>query len=146
MRNKISAVLPKIIELRQTIHQNPELRYAEFETATLINNTLKMWGYDPQTKIAKTGIVATADSGKPGKTVALRADMDALPIQESAEVSYASQKPGVMHACGHDGHVATLLLAAYLLKESQKEFCGKIKLIFQPAEEGGHGADLMIKE
>lgn len=146
MHKHISAILPEIIKLRQTIHSHPELKYQEFKTAELIATTLKSFGYEPETGIAKTGVVATLDSGKPGKTVALRADMDALPLQEKTNLPFASQIPGQMHACGHDGHVATLLLAAYILKKHSADFSGKIKFIFQPAEEGGHGAQLMIDE
>lgn len=141
----ISGILPEIIALRHKLHQIPELKFEEFKTSTLIEETLKNFGYSA-TKMAKTGIVVTIDSGKPGKTVALRADIDALPIKEETHVKYQSQHENRMHACGHDGHTATLLLAAFLLSKTTEQFCGKIKLIFQPAEEGGKGSIAMINE
>jgi len=96
--------------------------------------------------MAKTGVVTIIDSGKPGDTVALRADIDALPIQETTNLPYQSQHSEKMHACGHDGHTATLLLVAYLLTNTKDEFCGRVKLIFQPAEEGGKGSLAMIMD
>ncbi len=138
--------IPEAINLRQQLHQIPELKYEEFKTSALIADILKSYGITAQTGIAKTGIVATIDSGKPGKTVALRADIDALPIQEKTELPYQSQHPNTMHACGHDGHTATLLLVARVLEKIKHSFTGKIKLIFQPAEEGGKGSLAMINE
>src|SRR5215204_5037830 len=137
MKNKIEILFPKLISdliiLRQRLHRNPELSFGEHQTAELIVQQLREYGIDIiETKIGKTGIIAEIDSGKPGKTVALRADMDALPIQEKTEKAYASCTKNVMHACGHDGHTATLLGVAYILNQLREQFTGKIKLIFQP--------------
>ncbi len=145
IHNKLQEILPEIIKIRQAIHAKPELRYEEYETANLILSCLQQWGYEVQTGIAGTGITALLDSGKPGKTVALRADMDALPIQEKTGLPYTSLNAGKMHACGHDGHVATLLAVAATLRHFRHQLNGKIKLIFQPAEEGGAGALAMVK-
>src|SRR3990167_8859003 len=102
MNNTLQKILPKIIKIRHTIHENAELAHQEFATATLIIETLKEFGYTAVTQVANTGVVAILDSGKPGKTVALRADIDALPIQEKNDLSFKSKNNGVMHACGHD--------------------------------------------
>ena len=119
--------------LRRAIHQHPELAYQEQRTAALAADTLRSLGMHVQTGVARTGVVGTLDGGD-GPTVALRADMDALPIQEENDVPYASQAPGVMHACGHDGHVAMLLGAAMLLAENPPP--GRVRFLFQPSEEG----------
>ncbi len=132
--------------IRHELHQNPETKYREFTTSTFIADKLKSYGYRVQRGIGGTGVVALLESGKPGKTVALRADMDALPITETTSLPYASKNLGVMHACGHDGHMATLLMVAKVLQQSPYFKRGKIKFIFQPAEEGGAGADRMIKD
>lgn len=142
----LEQLLPQITQIRQTIYANPELKYEEHQTAKLVAQTLEKWGYEVKTGIAKTGVSAIIDSGKPGKTVALRGDMDALPITEKTNLSYASKNIGKMHACGHDGHTATLLAIAGALIQCRDQFKGKIKLIFQPAEEGGAGAAVMIQE
>lgn len=141
----LEQLLPEIIQARQSLHACPELRYEEYETAKLVAQFLNRWGYGVNTSLAKTGITAILDSGKPGKTVALRADMDALPILEKTGLPYASKNTGKMHACGHDGHTATLLAVAGTLIQCRELFNGKIKFIFQPAEEGGAGAAEMIK-
>ncbi len=140
-------VAPKLIswlqEIRRTLHRWPELAYQEEKTAALIARELKRLGLEPRTGVAKTGVVAEIGAGKP--VVALRADMDALPLQEETGLSFSSEIPGVMHACGHDGHVAMLLGAAALLVENPPPR-GRVRLIFQPAEEKGAGALAMIKE
>jgi len=136
----------ELIEIRRLIHSNPELKYEEFDTSLLVQNKLKTYGLDFESKIAGTGVVSLVDSGKPGPTVLLRADMDALPIQEENQVSYRSKNSGKMHACGHDGHTAILLgLAKEIAKDRSILPKGRILLCFQPAEEGGNGADNMIK-
>lgn len=146
MEKLIGASLSEIIAIRHQIHQYPELKYEEHKTAELVAKTLASYGYEVQQGVGSTGVVAILDSGKPGKTVALRADMDALPVQEETGLEYASKIPGRMHACGHDGHTATLLLVAKVLKECVDQFSGNVKFIFQPAEEGGNGAEAMIKD
>lgn len=132
-------------ETRHYIHTNPELKYEEHGTADLVASRLRRLGYDVVTGLAETGVVATLDTGRPGPTIAFRADMDALPIIEETGLPYASKIHGKMHACGHDGHTASLLLAAEGLAESADRFTGQLKLIFQPAEEGGLGAARMIE-
>ncbi len=133
----------EVVELRRYFHAHPELKYQEVQTSKTIIEKLKSYGYEPKTGIAKTGVVALhSDNNK--RCILLRADMDGLPIQEVNDVPYRSQNANVMHACGHDMHVASLLMTAKELK-SQK-IPGNLKFIFQPAEEGGNGADLMIKE
>ena len=135
------------IHIRQQVHAHPELGFSEWKTAALVAQELKKMNLIVQEKIAGTGVVAVIDSGNPGKTVALRAELDALPIVEKTQLPYQSQRTGMMHACGHDGHVATLLAAALALVKHKSEFRGKIKLIFQPAEENALcGAYAMIQE
>ncbi|MFM2000640.1 MAG: putative hydrolase YxeP [Planctomycetota bacterium] len=134
-----------IVDLRRRLHQIPELRYQEFETKRLVLETLREIGISSPIEMAETGLVATVGSGD-GPCVALRADMDALPIHELTDVHFRSQRPGVMHACGHDCHTAMLLGAAKILKSIEDDLPGKVKLIFQPAEEGGAGADRLINE
>jgi amidohydrolase len=144
VRLPIRALLPQLIEWRRKLHQNPELGFQETRTAEFIHQQLTTWGIAHTTNVAKTGIVATISGKQPGKTLAIRADMDALPVQEANEVSYRSQIDGKMHACGHDGHVAIALGTAYYLSQNP-HFAGTVKLIFQPAEEGPGGAAPMIE-
>ena len=134
-----------IIDLRRRIHQNPELMYEEVETSKLIQSTLTDIGIDFKAGMAETGVLASIGSGN-GPCVALRADMDALPIQEKADVDFPSKVDGKMHACGHDCHVAMLLGAAKILKSHESEIAGTVKLVFQPAEEGGAGGKRMTDE
>ncbi len=133
-----------IRDIRRTIHQWPELGFKEEKTAAFISTTLKKLGIKHQTGIAQTGIVGKMITNDKAPTIALRADIDALPITEETELPFASQNPGVMHACGHDGHTAIVLGAARLLKEDPPE--GNVVLIFQPAEETDGGAKPMIEE
>ncbi|MGE3954601.1 MAG: M20 family metallopeptidase [Parachlamydiales bacterium] len=133
------------VRLRHRLHQIPELAYQEQQTAELIAESLREYGYQPQTGVGGTGVVALLESGNPGPCIAFRADMDGLPISEENDLSYRSEHKGQMHACGHDGHVATLLLVARLLQQHRKEISGSVKLIFQPAEEGGRGSTAMIE-
>ena len=134
-------------DIRRHLHRHPELAFAEFATARYITGQLEKLGIPCREQVNRTGIVASLgskDSGMP--CVALRADMDALPITEQTGLPFASEIPGVMHACGHDGHVAMLLGAAALLKKKEAELPGRVLLIFQPAEEGDGGAQGMIDE
>lgn len=143
---KFEMLLPEFTVIRQELHACPELKYEERKTAEYIANKLREYGYDVRTGIAGTGISALLDSRKEGKTVAIRAEMDGLPILEKTGLQYESRNVGQMHACGHDGHMATALMIAKYLKDHSDEFTGKIKFIFQPAEEGGAGALKMIDE
>ena len=131
-----------IIDLRRRIHRHPELMYEEVETSRLVQSTLTELGIDFKAGIAETGVMATLGNGN-APCIALRADMDALPIHEESDVEFRSQIDGKMHACGHDCHTAMLLGAARLLKECEPDLPGTVKLIFQPAEEGGAGGKRM---
>jgi len=131
-----------IVDKRRIIHRNPELMYEEFETSKLVQKTLSELDIKFQKDIAITGVVATLGDGD-GPCVALRADMDALPIHEETDVDFKSEIDGKMHACGHDCHTAMLLGAARLLKQNEDKIKGTIKLVFQPAEEGGAGGKMM---
>ncbi|MGP8216511.1 MAG: M20 metallopeptidase family protein [Bacteroidia bacterium] len=138
--------LNAVIEIRRQIHSNPELSFNEFNTADYIESVLKKIGL-PATRMAKTGVVVNLQGEKPGKTIALRADIDALPIAEKNDVPYKSKNNGVMHACGHDAHTASLLGVAMVLHELKQEWEGTVKFIFQPGEEKlPGGASLLIKE
>ncbi|TBA09192.1 M20 aminoacylase family protein [Rhizobium ruizarguesonis] len=141
----IAAYLDEIIALRHDLHQYPELAFQELRTSKLVASRLSSWGYEVATGIAGTGIVATLRRGEGQRRIGIRADMDALPIEEATGLAYASSNPGVMHACGHDGHTSILLAAARYLAESGN-FSGTLRLIFQPAEEIGAGARKMISE
>lgn len=131
--------------LRHQIHAHPELAYEEFRTSDLVADKLTEWGYTVTRGIGGTGLVGTLKVGDSPRTVGVRADMDALPIQEATGKSYASRQAGKMHACGHDGHTATLLAAARHLART-RDFDGTLHLIFQPAEEGLAGARKMIED
>ena len=156
---KAESLETKVVAWRRDFHQNPELGNREFKTAEKIANHLKSLGIEVQTGVGKTGVVGILKGGKSGPVVALRADMDGLPVKERVEISFASkaigeyngQPVGVMHACGHDTHVAILMGTAEILASMKSELKGTVKFIFQPAEEGAPegeegGAALMIKE
>ena len=132
-----------LVDIRRHIHSNPELSFQEYETAAFIQQKLNEIGVASDGSVATTGVIASLPGVSSGKGVALRADMDALPITEETELAFRSKNIGVMHACGHDGHVAMLLGAAALLKA--KELPGMVKLVFQPAEEYGNGALHMVE-
>jgi amidohydrolase len=134
-----------IVAIRRRIHRRPELMYQEFQTSQLVRDTLDELRIPYIHPVAETGVVATLGSGD-SPCLALRADMDALPIHEEAEVPFRSEIDNRMHACGHDCHTAMLLGAARLLKKHESQLRGTVKLIFQPAEEGGAGADRMCLE
>jgi hippurate hydrolase len=133
------------IQIRRAIHAQPELAFEEHKTASLVADKLKGWGYEVTTGLGGTGVVGTLRRGQKGKSIGLRADMDALPILEAGSSPWKSQTAGVMHACGHDGHTAMLLAAAKLIAEDL-EFDGAVHLIFQPAEEGAGGALKMMED
>lgn len=136
----------KVYDIRHQIHMNPELGFEEYETSKLVASELEKLGIEVTKNVAKTGVVGLIKGGYPGKTVAIRADMDALRINEEGDYEFKSKNPGVMHACGHDGHTASLLGVAMMLNEIKDELHGNVKLIFQPAEEVEGGALPMIKE
>ena len=135
----------EMIALRRQIHAHPELSYEEFATSELVASKLAEWGYTVHRGIGVTGVVGQLRVGDGKRRIGLRADMDALPIQEQTGLSYASTVPGKMHACGHDGHTAMLLAAARQLSKT-REFNGTLNVIFQPAEEGGAGAKRMLDD
>lgn len=143
-----SQYLNDVIAIRRHMHMHPELSFKEFQTADYVWDQLSQLGINDKHRMAGTGIVALINGTKgPGKTIALRADMDALPIVEANDVPYKSLNNGVMHACGHDAHTSSLLGAARILHSLRHEFCGTVKLIFQPGEEKlPGGASMMIKE
>jgi amidohydrolase len=132
--------------MRRDFHMHPELGFQEVRTAGIVAKELQKLGLEVTTGIGKTGIAAMIEGSRPGQTLLLRADMDALPILEQTGAEYASQNPGVMHACGHDGHTAILLTVAKMLNNARDQFPGSIKLVFQPAEEGQGGAESMITD
>lgn len=147
MLKRAKALQEDLIRWRREIHQHPELGFQEFKTAELVAETLRSLGLRVRTNVGKTGVIGYLGEGQP--VVALRADMDALPIQEANDAPYASQVPGVMHACGHDAHTAILLGVATLLR--QEELPGQVRFLFQPAEEvsdeeGKSGASRMIED
>jgi amidohydrolase len=145
----IAAVTPDIVSVRHYLHQNPELSHFEEQTSAFVAHRLGELGLDSiKTNVGGFGVVGTLrGTGQgAGRTIALRADMDALPIQETREVPYKSCKPGVMHACGHDGHTSTLLGAATVLAGLRESFSGEVRFLFQPAEETVGGARRMVEE
>jgi amidohydrolase len=160
LESDVKTIEPQVIEWRRKFHQNPELSNRENQTGVFIAEYLKSLGMEIQYPVAKTGVVALLKTEKPGPVVALRADMDALPITERNSLSFAShvkttfggQETGVMHACGHDAHMAMLMAVAKILSDNKNELKGSVKFLFQPAEEGvgpdeyPSGAELMVKE
>ena len=146
--NRVADLTDEITLWRRDLHENPELLYDVHRTAAIVAEKLKEFGCDEvATGIGRTGVVGVIKGrkGSGGKIIGLRADMDALPIEEDTGVAYASKVPGKMHACGHDGHTAMLLGAAKYLAET-RNFDGTAVMIFQPAEEGGGGGDAMVKD
>jgi amidohydrolase len=154
-----AAVMPQVIAWRRDFHQNPELSNREFRTSKIVAEQLRKMGLEVRTGIAHTGVVGVLKGGKPGPTLALRADMDALPVTEQVDLpfksvataEYRGEKVGVMHACGHDGHTAVLLGAAKMLSAMKADLPGTVLFVFQPAEEGAPdgergGASLMLDE
>ncbi len=140
-------IFEDVVRLRRAIHRNPELALEEHETARLVQQTLALLDLDVRTGVAQTGIVATLRGGQPGPTLMLRADMDALPIQEANDFDFASQNPGRMHACGHDAHTSSLLGTAMILSRLRDHVHGTVRFLFQPSEERlPGGARVMIEE
>ena len=145
LRHSLSERVGEFIALRREIHAHPELAFQEHRTAALVARKLTDWGYEVATGLGGTGVVGTLRRGRGSRRLGIRADMDALPIAEATGHAWSSQTPGVMHACGHDGHTATLLAAARHLAE-HGDFDGTLHLIFQPAEEGAAGAVRMMDD
>lgn len=141
----VLSLASEMTEWRQRIHAWPELGFEELKTSALVADVLGSLGLDVHTGLGGTGVVAVIDSGKPGLSIGLRADMDALPMDEQNDLEYRSQRPGVAHTCGHDGHTSALLgTAKYLVAHPPAS--GRVVLIFQPAEEGGRGAIKMVED
>ncbi len=145
LRHSLSERVGEFIALRREIHAHPELAFQEHRTAALVARKLTDWGYEVATGLGGTGVVGTLQRGRGSRRLGIRADMDALPITEATGHAWSSQTPGVMHACGHDGHTATLLAVARHLAE-HGDFDGTLHLIFQPAEEGAAGAVRMMDD
>lgn len=145
LRSSIAKLQFQLLNWRRHLHQWPELGFREELTADFIRNKLTEWAIPHQGGVARTGVVALIEGQQPGPVLAIRADMDALPIQEQNQIPYRSRLDGIMHACGHDGHVAIALGTAYYLSQHRDSFAGTVKIIFQPAEEGPGGAKPMIE-
>ena len=140
------AILPDVIDLRRRIHRRPEIGLQLPETQAVVADALRGLGLEPRLGRATTSVTATIEATRPGRTTLLRADMDALPLREDTGLDFASEIDGAMHACGHDTHVAMLLGAARLLVERRDQLEGNVLLMFQPGEEGYHGAQVMLDE
>src|SRR5688572_20190805 len=137
--------LPDLVAMRHELHRHPELGLEEVWTSEFIASRLTELGYEVHRGLARTGVVGTLRNGASTRAIGIRADIDALPIQEETGLPYASERPGLMHACGHDGHTAMLLGAARAIAE-RRHFDGTVHLIFQPAEENFGGARMMVEE
>ena len=146
LHQNLDEMYNQMVEWRRHFHQYPELSFEEFETSKKIAEILTSYGIEVRKGVGGTGVVGIIRGGKPGKTIALRADFDALPIQDEKDVPYKSKVPGVMHACGHDGHTATLLGVAKVLSEVRDELAGNVVLIHQHAEEAGTGGAILMIE
>ena len=141
-----AALEPELVAIRRALHEQPELAFAEHRTAELVADRLRTLGLEPQTGVGGTGVIADIDGARSGPTLLLRADMDALPLEETPGRSYGSRVPGRMHACGHDAHTSALLGAASLLAPYARSLAGRVRLLFQPAEEVGAGALAVIAD
>lgn len=144
--SQAQALFPYTQAMRRDFHIHPELGFQEVRTSGIIAKELRELGLEVSTGIAKTGVIGLIEGAQPGPVVMLRFDIDALPITEDTGAEYASQTPGLMHACGHDGHAAIGLTVARLLHDQRENFAGTLKLVFQPAEEGMGGAETMVRE
>ena len=145
IKSEVKSLEEEVISLRRDFHQNPELGYREFETSKKVKEYLSALGLEDIKTVTKTGVTAILRGSKTGKTVMLRADMDALPVEEKTGLPFASRNKGVMHACGHDGHTAIQLVTAKILSRHKDELNGNVKFLFQPNEEEA-GALNMINE
>ena len=143
IKEKIIDLKEELIRLRRDFHKHPELGFKEYRTSKIVADYLEKYGLKVTKGIAQTGVVALLEGSAPGPTLLLRADMDALPIQEKNDIPYKSINNGIMHACGHDAHTAILLVAAKILSDCKEKIKGNIKFVFQPNVEIG-GAKLMI--
>ncbi len=146
IKQNSSDILNEIVLIRRKVHQFPELGFKEIKTSSLISSYLEKLGLKVTKGIAGTGVIGLLEGATSGSTVAIRADMDALPILEENDLQYASANKGLMHACGHDVHISIALGAAHILSKNRDKFKGNVKFIFQPAEEGLGGAEIMINE
>ncbi len=149
LKAEIDELVPDLVAIRRDLHGHPELAFEEVRTSGIVTQRLRALGLEVQTAVAKTGVVGLLRGGRcqtGAKTLAIRADMDALPIHELNEIDYRSQVDGKMHACGHDGHTSIALAVAAVLSKHRQELNGNVKFIFQPAEECVDGARLMIEE
>ena len=146
LKKAIQAEEEDMVSIRRDLHAHPELAFHEERTAGLVAERLRSLGLAVSTGIASTGVVGVLEGGAPGPTLMLRADMDGLPIQEASDAPYRSQADNVMHACGHDGHVAALLGVASVLARNRASLKGRAKFVFQPAEENMSGAQEMITQ
>ena len=144
--SRATQLKPDIIAWRRDFHRHPELGFQEFRTAGIVAAHLHALGIETRSGVGKTGVVGIIEGARPGPTVLLRFDMDALPVSEATDLPFASQHPGLMHACGHDGHTAIGMAVAQMLVESRAQWRGRIKLLFQPAEEGLGGAKATIDD
>src|SRR5262245_6006646 len=147
IQEQSKSIVGDVVAMRRHLHAHPELSYQEHETSKFVVSKLRSFGLQPQEGVAGTGVVALIEGRNPSsKAIALRADMDALPIHEENKADYKSKNAGVMHACGHDVHTSSLLGTASILSKARDQFEGTVKLIFQPGEEKNPGgASLMIK-
>jgi amidohydrolase len=146
IRTAAIALHNETIQIRRDFHKHPEIAFEELRTAGIVAERMKALGLETKTGIGKTGVISVMDTGKPGKTVLLRADMDALPVAEEKTVEYKSTKEGKNHACGHDGHTAVLLSTAKILNSMKGDLSGKFVFVFQPAEEIVQGAEAMLAD
>jgi len=145
-KSEAEAMREKLVALRRDFHQHPEIAFEEVRTSGIVADELRKLGMEVQTGVGKTGVVAILEGDKDGPTVLVRADMDALPIHEENQTEYVSKNAGKMHACGHDGHTAIALGVAQLFANHRESMKGRIKFVFQPAEEIGSGATAMIND
>ena len=142
---ELQGLEPAILADRAYLHQNPELSFQEYETTAFLKKKLREFGVALEPLAMETGVSALIQGGRPGPTICIRNDMDALPIQEQSGLPFASKQEGISHACGHDIHAIMALYCAKLLQERREQLCGNVRIIIQPAEETGTGAYAMVK-